>query len=195
MMKTVELNVGKREQESSDQIFNSYGKSRYALSEINDSKFKKWNISVELSKRSISYQDQRVVALEEQLEYMKYRAVALEEQLEYMKYRAVALEEQLEYMKYRAVELEKQRNIQMQDGTHQDRIVDLDGRSGSRREDQMWLDHLFEQSEVVRKKLESDCGIDSNDVVDTAKMDGFLSEYADKEESSADLVRAARDRF
>ena len=189
MMKTVELKDDKREQESSDQIFKSYGKSLYALSKINVSKFKKWNISEELSKISISYQDQRVVALEDQ------RVVVLEKQLEYMKYRVVELEEQLEYMKYRTVPLKKQRNIQMQDGTHQDRIVDLDGRSGSRREDQMWLDHLFEQSEVVRKKLESDCGIDSNDVVDTAKMDGFLSEYADKEESSADLVRAARDRF
>ena len=195
MMKTVELKGGKREQESSDQIFKLYGESWHALYEIDVSKFKKWNISEELSKRSISYQDQHVAALEEQLEYTKYRVVELEEQLEYTKYRVVELEEQLEYTKYRVVALEEQRNIQMQDGTHQDRIVDLDGRSGSRREDQMWLDHLFEQSEIVRKKLESDCGIDSNDVVDTAKMDGFLSEYADKEESSADLVRAARDRF
>ena len=58
--------------------------------------------------------------------------------------------------------------------------------------DQIHPDSLWQQNEIGRKELMSIFRIDSNDSIDTKKLDGLLSDYVNQEQDSRDLVRSIR---
>ena len=51
---------------------------------------------------------------------------------------------------------------------------------------------LLEQNDIGRKALERIFGIKPDDDIDTAKLDGLLKDYVDKDQDSMDLIRSIR---
>lgn len=96
-----------------------------------------------------------------------------EAKIKNMERRLMNLEEQLKMSDYYIAELTKQLQ----------KLSKLD---------QIHPDSLWQQNEIGRKELMSIFRIDSNDSIDTKKLDGLLSDYVNQEQDSRDLVRSIR---
>jgi len=76
-----------------------------------------------------------------------------------------------------------------------DRIHELEYKVASleKQQKETQLNSLIKQNESSRKELEEFFDLDPNATTDTKILDGLISQYADENENSAELVRSVRD--
>lgn len=165
------------EQDTKPSLTNTYGSILLELEKNNSRMFKQVKMPPLIK---YPYGIQRDVVLD-YLEYLENSITALGKKSKHVK--------QLEK---RIVALENQINV-IQSEKLKDYTTITNNASKFKTNDQAWLNYLFEQSAMARKQLEIDCAIDTDEIMNTEEMNGYLSKYVDEGESAVDLVRTIRD--